>query len=443
MIATSKRWRWGASVRLLAAALLAACAPAALAACPGCCSGHGGIANACFTNGRVFCADGTVSPSCLCSSCGVSANPAAPTCSLTASPSIIARGATSSLTASCAPAPTSYTWINAGFAANLFTGLVAPAFTTIYTVRATNAGGTGNPVSTTVTVLAPPICSGGAIWNGTLCACPAGQVAAEGQCYTPAPANACGITRWSIKTGTDTTAVTVDTKVSVPSSVSLMGAIAAPASLPASTRVSPVEKSVYVVDATLTQYRMSDDSDYHLVLVDSAGKTMIAELPHPDCVGESSPFKAAIASARTAFNSQLRATSSFKTISVPVRVVGIGFLDDIHGQSGVAPNGIELHPVLKIEFRPTTQQGSDPQYPLATVSDRLFNWAEAVYANLFAVPGTPGTYQQYTYRYYAKTGNYLATTPEGRVVVHNGRDWNLLDVGAIGDYFPLAVSAGY
>ena len=33
-----------------------------------------------------------------------------------------------------------------------------------------------------------------------------------------------------------------------------------------------------------------------------------------------------------------------------VRVTGIGFFDPTHGQAGVAPNGIELHPVLRIEF---------------------------------------------------------------------------------------------
>jgi hypothetical protein len=29
-----------------------------------------------------------------------------------------------------------------------------------------------------------------------------------------------------------------------------------------------------------------------------------------------------------------------------VRLTGVGFWDEIHGQTGVAPNGIELHPVL-------------------------------------------------------------------------------------------------
>ncbi len=56
----------------------------ATAACPGCCSGHGGISNICSTNGNVICADGTTSPSCNCSACGV-APPAPSTYSATVS----------------------------------------------------------------------------------------------------------------------------------------------------------------------------------------------------------------------------------------------------------------------------------------------------------------------------------------------------------------------
>ena len=38
----------------------------------------------------------------------------------------------------------------------------------------------------------------------------------------------------------------------------------------------------------------------------------------------------------------------FLACSALVQVVGIGFFDNLHGQTGVAPNGIELHPVLSI-----------------------------------------------------------------------------------------------
>ena len=41
---------------------------------------------------------------------------------------------------------------------------------------------------------------------------------------------------------------------------------------------------------------------------------------------------------------------------VTIIVTGVGFFDFLHGQTGAAPNGIELHPVLKIEL----ESGSAP-----------------------------------------------------------------------------------
>jgi len=35
---------------------------------------------------------------------------------------------------------------------------------------------------------------------------------------------------------------------------------------------------------------------------------------------------------------------------MPLTVTGVAFFDVLHGQEGVAPNGIELHPILMIDF---------------------------------------------------------------------------------------------
>lgn len=44
-------------------------------------------------------------------------------------------------------------------------------------------------------------------------------------------------------------------------------------------------------------------------------------------------------------------------------------------------------------------------------SDCLFNWAELTYPEFFSPAGaTSGNYQEYYYRYYSTTGNYLATS---------------------------------
>ena len=41
-------------------------------------------------------------------------------------------------------------------------------------------------------------------------------------------------------------------------------------------------------------------------------------------------------------------SSSFHQLQGTATVTGVGFFDILHGQTGVAPNGIELHPVLRL-----------------------------------------------------------------------------------------------
>jgi hypothetical protein len=42
--------------------------------------------------------------------------------------------------------------------------------------------------------------------------------------------------------------------------------------------------------------------------------------------------------------------SSFEDLSGTARITGVGFWDVDHGQTGVAPNAIEFHPVLKFRM---------------------------------------------------------------------------------------------
>ena len=77
---------------------------------------------------------------------------------------------------------------------------------------------------------------------------------------------------------------------------------------------------------------------------------MIAEIPDPACVGCRQPAATGITKARNEFDAKYTPTSSFQTANVPITVTGVGFFDFLHGQTGVAPNGIELHAVLDIQF---------------------------------------------------------------------------------------------
>jgi hypothetical protein len=53
--------------------------------------------------------------------------------------------------------------------------------------------------------------------------------------------------------------------------------------------------------------------------------------------------------ARNAFGAAcgVPGVSSFTKLKGRATIRGIGFFDFLHGQTGVAPNGIELHPVLR------------------------------------------------------------------------------------------------
>ena len=171
--------------------------------------------------------------------------------------------------------------------------------------------------------------------------------------FLPAKISAqCGFERWNVKTGVDPDANFVNLSSITPTTISNLVAIATPALLPENSRVAPVETKVWVVSATLREYVRAYDSDYHMVLTDEAGRTMIAEIPAPNCVGSSSPFAAGIANARSQFDAMFTPTTFFQTANVPVQVTGVGFFDHLEGQQGVAPNGIEMHPIIDIKFGP-------------------------------------------------------------------------------------------
>ena len=121
---------------------------------------------------------------------------------------------------------------------------------------------------------------------------------------------------------------------------------------PNTKRIEGVETTNYRVAARLVEMKLEEDRDVHLVVsVPSApSKTMIVEFPDTTCNGaRSSPKKAKMASARSALTRACGQPSSsrFTDIKGRATVTGVGFFDIPHGQTGIAPNAIELHPVLK------------------------------------------------------------------------------------------------
>ena len=163
---------------------------------------------------------------------------------------------------------------------------------------------------------------------------------------------ACGTERWAVKTGTDSEAGQVN-MTAQPATVAALNSLTAPVDPNArpDTRYAPTELTVFTVSAILRVIKREKDQDYHLVIADpQTGDTMIVEAPDPNCAIDSR-FGADIAQVRQEiemqFQGQIRGRHEVNT---PVDVTGVAFFDPIHGQEGVAANGIELHPILSIAF---------------------------------------------------------------------------------------------
>jgi hypothetical protein len=142
----------------------------------------------------------------------------------------------------------------------------------------------------------------------------------------------CGIERWTVKTLQDRPNMLPIRTVSLRYLVTRP----APASLP-STRL-PFERHVYRVVAAVTEIRPEDDGDYHLILRDH-GLSMIAETPALSCTSR----------ARLPMRLKMQAARKAARVCARAAVTGVAFFDYHHGQTGVAPNAIELHPVLRFE----------------------------------------------------------------------------------------------
>jgi hypothetical protein len=164
-------------------------------------------------------------------------------------------------------------------------------------------------------------------------------------------------------------------------------------------RAEPVEFVIWRLKADIIVIKKEADGDLHMVLQGDSGRTMVAEAPTPRSpfVKGNSPWLDAMKQVRKSIAEQFGpsfAAATFQPLDnkllmpatpiaapvsgpaaplaappvdiesfealqpfeakvpqTPVTVTGVGLFDRVHGQTGVAlKNGIELHPVLAIEF---------------------------------------------------------------------------------------------
>lgn len=186
---------------------------------------------------------------------------------------------------------------------------------------------------------------------------------------TPAPElmGAAVHERWSVKTAADADAQGMTGQVPTPTTIAELTALPVPPVLPLDGRSDGAEKTVWQLTATLREFGREADGDYHMVLADAQGNTMIGEIPNPADITSPSYFATQITGARTALDAHFNVvedisapsaqgapasagTTGFRQAGITVTLTGLGFFDFAHGQNGVAPNAIELHPVINVAF---------------------------------------------------------------------------------------------
>jgi hypothetical protein len=161
----------------------------------------------------------------------------------------------------------------------------------------------------------------------------------------------CGRERWDVKTLSDGDASAVNAAPRE-TSIAQLVAIPRPSSLSPEVRDS-IEKHTFKVIAKLMSVKQEPDRDYRLIIGDASGKTMIAEIPSPDCYkGGDTNVAAKFRVARQKIDDVVGGVPGHDIVPpqpIQVAITGVGFFDAIHGQRGMAPNGLELHPIIALD----------------------------------------------------------------------------------------------
>jgi hypothetical protein len=165
----------------------------------------------------------------------------------------------------------------------------------------------------------------------------------------PGSRTSCGVERWPVKTGTDRDVGNVSIQAEA-SSVEALRALVAPTKWDGrNTRYAPTELKTFQITGRLTVIRREADGDYLIVISNDQGNTMIIESVDPQCA-DGSRFIDQIAIVRRTIDAKFGPITARAMPNVRATVTGVAFFDRVYGQEGVAPNGIELHPILNISF---------------------------------------------------------------------------------------------
>jgi hypothetical protein len=163
-----------------------------------------------------------------------------------------------------------------------------------------------------------------------------------------------GIERWAVKVLADSLASFVD-YTPIPISVQNLVALTTPFANPYMNRSMGVENKTYKIVCNITIKKNENDNDLHLVLSDGTN-TLIGELPDPACsAAATTTHVSQFIAARNFINANIAGGNVYNVNIGSVTVIGVAFIDPPHGQTGAAPNHLELHPILDIYF--TSSEG--------------------------------------------------------------------------------------
>ncbi len=161
-----------------------------------------------------------------------------------------------------------------------------------------------------------------------------------------------GVERWAVKVLVDAAAAqvnysplptTIDSLIHIPTTPST-----------SAPRMAGKEFQSYLFTCNITIKKNEDDNDYHLVLK-SGTETMIGEVPDPVCsAAASSVHVNEFITARNWVNAHIGTGAVANVNIAPVDVTGVSFVDVPHGQTGAAPNQMEIHPILNLQFSAAT-----------------------------------------------------------------------------------------
>jgi hypothetical protein len=132
-------------------------------------------------------------------------------------------------------------------------------------------------------------------------------------------------------------------------------------------RTAPLEFRTFAIDCHIIQQRVETDADFHLVMYDGAS-TGIAEIPDPVCpAAANSKWVNNYIEARNFATKYIGTGNNYNVNIGKVIITGVAFVDPPHGQAGVAPNNLELHPVTNLVFE-NPADGIQEKYSLMNVT---------------------------------------------------------------------------